>query len=322
MISAIEWKTTPWMRSTLLHDRAIKLSKAKVQVYSDSVLCLGKIHEHLASTQKWTEQVGWFMDSKDCQELNGIDGEPVEFEWNVSQDTQHWICSIEIRRKMAQNGIKPEEFEDRIIFMSMYNDIDWSQDEENFKKCVSNSTEVQACAHRFPKGHWSFLGPETEEKWYGTHTYKPEGQWNRSADMMMLTLRESGHPVFRATSALDRGFLESNKGGTLFIHYNGDLSNADLLFSTIISVNQLSVCGALADWCGELAQQISVHAFSSTRNLVAQMNERFDCELSPEVLSVITKPLEIDVPAQGNLLRSQSERFQNLPEGIKVIQMS
>ena len=30
------------MRTTLLHDRAIKLSKAKVHVYSDSVLCLGK----------------------------------------------------------------------------------------------------------------------------------------------------------------------------------------------------------------------------------------------------------------------------------------
>ena len=30
----------------MLHNRAIKLSKAKVHVYSDSVLCLGKMHEH------------------------------------------------------------------------------------------------------------------------------------------------------------------------------------------------------------------------------------------------------------------------------------
>ena len=42
-----EWNTTPWMRSILLHDSAIKLSKTKVHVYSDSVLCLGKFHEHL-----------------------------------------------------------------------------------------------------------------------------------------------------------------------------------------------------------------------------------------------------------------------------------
>ena len=58
-ISTIEWNATPWMRSTLPHDRAIKQSKAKVHVHSDSVLCLGKIHEHPAATQKWREQIGW-----------------------------------------------------------------------------------------------------------------------------------------------------------------------------------------------------------------------------------------------------------------------
>ena len=53
---------------------------------------------------------------------------------------------------MAENGIKPEEFEVRIIFMSMYSDVDWTT-EGNFKKCVSNSMEVKAYAHRFPKRH-------------------------------------------------------------------------------------------------------------------------------------------------------------------------
>ena len=77
----------------------------------------------------------------------------------------------EIRRMMAQNGIKREEFKDRIIFLSVYNDVDWSQGEENFKKCVSNSTEGQAYAHRFPKGRWSFLGPRTEDESFGTHTF-------------------------------------------------------------------------------------------------------------------------------------------------------
>ena len=65
------------------------------------------------------------MDAQDYTELNGIDGEAVELH--------------KIRRKVAQNGIKPEEFKDRIICMSMYNDIDWSQGDENRKKCVSNS---------------------------------------------------------------------------------------------------------------------------------------------------------------------------------------
>ena len=48
-----EWNTIPWMRTICSHDKAIKLSKAKVHVYSDSVLCLGKFHEHPHSMELW-----------------------------------------------------------------------------------------------------------------------------------------------------------------------------------------------------------------------------------------------------------------------------
>ena len=67
----------------------------------------------------------------------------------------------------------------------MCNDIDWSKGEESFEECFSNSLNVRENAHRFPKGHWSFLGPGTEEKRHGTHTYKTEGKWNHCADVMM-----------------------------------------------------------------------------------------------------------------------------------------
>ena len=61
-ISTIEWTTTiPWMRTTLLHDRAIRLSKAQVRVYSDSVFCLGKTHEHPHSMEAWRGNIEWFM---------------------------------------------------------------------------------------------------------------------------------------------------------------------------------------------------------------------------------------------------------------------
>ena len=114
-ISTIEWNTTPWMRSTLLHDRAIKLSKAKVHVYSDAVLCLGKMHDHPTAIQKWEEQIGWFINSMGRQELYGIDREPVELEWNTLP--RHTILELlqEIKIKMATRGIKPEDLRDRII---------------------------------------------------------------------------------------------------------------------------------------------------------------------------------------------------------------
>ena len=45
----------------------------------------------------------------------------------------------EIQRRMTTRRIKPEEFKDRIIFMSMHNDIHWSKGEEMFDECFSNS---------------------------------------------------------------------------------------------------------------------------------------------------------------------------------------
>ena len=60
----------------------------------------------------------------------------------------------------------------------------------------------------------------------------------------MLNFVESGHQVFCATSALDRGFLREREVGTLSIHFNDNSTNAELLCRTINSVNQLSIYAA------------------------------------------------------------------------------
>ena len=88
-VSTIEWKFTPWMRSTLLHDNVIKWTKAKVHVYSDSVLSLGKMHEHSEVNVKWQDQFQDFQRSNEYKDLFGIDGESIKFEWNFCQDLQH-----------------------------------------------------------------------------------------------------------------------------------------------------------------------------------------------------------------------------------------
>ena len=51
--------------------------------------------------------------------------------------------------------------------------------------------------------------PGSEKKWYGTHLNKLDGEWDNTAEDMMLNFAESGHPTFRATSASERGELKS-----------------------------------------------------------------------------------------------------------------
>ena len=71
-ISTMDWNTIPWTRTTLLHDRAVQLSNANVHVYSDSVLCLGIIHEQRQSIQAWKKKIEWFAKSLECRELDAL----------------------------------------------------------------------------------------------------------------------------------------------------------------------------------------------------------------------------------------------------------
>ena len=52
--------------------------------------------------------------------------------------------------------------------MSMFNDIEWKTNDEN---CISNAEKVKNYAMKFSEGHRTFLGPGSEEKWYGTSSY-------------------------------------------------------------------------------------------------------------------------------------------------------
>ena len=67
----------------------------------------------------------------------------------------------------------------------------------------------------------------------------------------MLTFAESTHPVFRSTSPLSRGVLKSKGGGKLSVHYCADPGKIETVFRKIISVNQLSLYGAVAEMCEE-----------------------------------------------------------------------
>ena len=123
-----------------------------------------------------------------------------------------------VKHLLLRLGETPENFTERIIFMSMFNDISCGS-RDNEKESKSNANLVSLFAKRFGTGQWSFLGPGSEKKWYSISEDSPQGEWDKMAEKMMLTFAESGHPVFRATSPLSRGRLKSKGGGKLSIHY-------------------------------------------------------------------------------------------------------
>ena len=152
------------------------------------------------------------------------------------------LCD-EISDILSDLGQTPETFTGRILFMSMFNDISCDR-KGNKDECLANAEVVKVLARRFGVGQWSFIGPGSE-KWYYPEN-SPQGAWDNIAEEMLLEFAESGHPTFRSTTPLSRGQLKSKGRGKLSIHFDADEHTNDTIFRIILSVNQLSVYGAVA----------------------------------------------------------------------------
>ena len=98
----------------------------------------------------------------------------MEFEWKNFQGFITLQILAEMQKVMTAIQCDPEQFPGRIIFKPMYNDIVWRVN-GNEDVCIANSQNAAEYARKFAHRHWSFLWPGSEKRWYGTHTYKPNG---------------------------------------------------------------------------------------------------------------------------------------------------
>ena len=63
-VSQIIWENSPWKQLSLVNDEeVISLSHTKVYVFSDSVLCLGKMNENPQTNYAWEDRLTWFKSS-------------------------------------------------------------------------------------------------------------------------------------------------------------------------------------------------------------------------------------------------------------------
>ena len=162
------------------------------------------------TNQAWKDKIKWYLETRYPKDVDQIDGEPMDFERKNFPRFTTLGNLDEIQKMMAELRCALEQFIGRNIFMSMYHDMKW-RTQGNHENCTANSMNIAAYAKKFPRGCWSFLGPGCEKKWYGTHVSKPNGESNKTAEVMMLNFAERGHPVFRATSAVERGELKKKK---------------------------------------------------------------------------------------------------------------
>ena len=91
------------------------------------------------------------------------------------------------------------------------------------------------------------------------------------------------------------------------IHFNGSDEKIELILRTIISVNQLSIYGAVADLCKELARD------SSNAGKPAANEKLGSMVMLTEFLTAYTIS-QTDADVQGNLVRGYERKFAELLE--------
>ena len=165
-VDTIQWEKHSWNFLSLIGDETIiNLQRAKVYVFSDSVLCLGRVHQHPKSNEAWKDRIGWIITDQSYRDYDGISGEPTEFEWNIFPGFTTLQRNGEVTDLLSTLGETPETFTGRILFMSMFNDISCDK-KDNEEECLANAKVVSKFAKKFGKGQWSFIGPSSKKKWY------------------------------------------------------------------------------------------------------------------------------------------------------------
>ena len=156
-ITTFVWRWRMWRETILLTDRAAQFATGKLYVFSDSVLQLGGIS---------TEPVKAKLNVLYFKDLDRIDGHQIEFEWKICQHSLHWEVSSSYRRQWFLNEsvkLSTEHFKRGIIFMSMYNDIDWEKQRILYFECSRSYWVCSKIHARTVVISWVWIGEEM--KW-------------------------------------------------------------------------------------------------------------------------------------------------------------
>ena len=134
--------------------------------------------------------------------------------------------------------------------MSMFNDILW-EFEGNERECNANATLVSIFAKRFQEDVGHFFGLGSEKKWYSSYIDRPQGECDRIAELMMIKFSEADTRFSETRVHCPEERSKAQEVENYLYTSGADGDTIETVFRTIISVNQLSIYGAVSDLCDE-----------------------------------------------------------------------
>ena len=106
------FKDASEMSTSLLCEKAYRITNAKVYVSSDSVLCVGKMGDDPIAT--WKNKIKWYSENDHFKDMNRIDGTPTEFDCKMFPEIMTLGLLEKIQSLMRDLQCKPEHFTDNV----------------------------------------------------------------------------------------------------------------------------------------------------------------------------------------------------------------
>ena len=200
----------PLGRDRLCLMMVIQWTKAKVRVYSDSVLCLEKMWVNKEAITRWESQVEEFR-------LLGIVGELIELGWNILSGFSSLQFFQKIQNDLRERNHWTGEIHrpDHLHVNVQRHRLDKKRKRRNlcfeFRKSQGIREEILAGTLDVPRS-WKRCGIELS-------LIAPVGKWDHVATQMVERFEDTGHPVLKSISALSCGILNrKNNRDTIHFH--------------------------------------------------------------------------------------------------------
>ena len=245
---------------------------------------------------------------KSYRDYDGINGEPTEFEWNIFPGFDTLQLYGKVTDLLSRIGETPELSQEEFYLCRCSTTflVTIKTMKKNVWQMLRSSPYLQRSLVQ-DNGHL-FVQVQRKSGILWKRIAHKEF-WDHIAEKMLVEFAESGCPIFRATTPFSRRKLKSKGHGKLSIHFAADQETIETIFRIIVSANQLSLCGAVANMCEECE---SLHDRSGQPDIVMGQSIVLS-EIKTEV------PLENNDPAYQNfLLQRYEERIDMLSQENKV----
>ena len=145
-IRTTDFQDATWMSTGLLCEKACRFTNAKTYVFSDSMLWVEKWEMDPIAT--WKSKNKWYSKIIHFKDMN---------KWKTFSRITTLGLLEKIQSLMRDLQCEPEHFNDRTIFMPMYNDIAWQEKGKQRKMWIQFTDSCELCSQT-PSRSLVFLG--------------------------------------------------------------------------------------------------------------------------------------------------------------------